>query len=59
MQTNNNLTKTEKLWQDFADTGSVYSYLRYKGVNTDQLSNSGKSTDSPATHRDGEPIGYR
>lgn len=59
MQTINNLTESEKLWQDFTGTGSVYSYLRYKGINVDQFSSAEKQTDSSATLKGGEPIGYR
>ncbi len=60
MQTNNNNTsETEKLWQDFTGTGSIYSYLRYKGINVDRFSNAETPTDSSATIKGGEPIGYR
>lgn len=60
IKNNNHTAETEEMWQDFIGTGSVYSYLRYKGIalcDTDP-----HTSDASAPHsakiRDGEPIGY-
>ncbi len=59
MQDNNTTSETEKLWQDFTNSGSIYSYLRYKDAIKRSDSTFGNKPDISSKLRDGEPIGYR
>lgn len=47
-------TERESEWHRFERTGSILSYLRYKGIYTDGT----EAEDSVSNMRDGEPIGY-
>ena len=52
-----NNRNNEADWQEFEKTGSVYSYLRYKGVYNTENTNIANTSEEKI--RDGEPIGYR
>lgn len=48
-------------WTDFERTGSILSYLRYKGIDYNEydFSDGYSEDDASSEHiRDGEPIGY-
>lgn len=52
---------TDKEWTDFERTGSILSYLRYKGIGYREYDFSeeyDESSPSSENIRDGEPIGY-
>ena len=53
MYPNEDLTTENSAWKSFEETGSILSYLRYKGITPeDSEENASKNI------RDGEPIGY-
>ncbi len=43
-------------WQRFEQTGSVLSYLKYKGVDLESTTTSAHTSNE---NKDGEPVGYR
>ena len=52
---------TDNEWRDFERTGSILSYLRYKGIGCNEYNFSADyDDDTPSSKhfRDGEPIGY-
>ena len=56
-----NSRNADNEWTDFERTGSILSYLRYKGIsyNDYDLSDEYDEVSPSSEHiRDGEPIGY-
>ncbi len=52
---------TDNDWTDFERTGSILSYLRYKGIAYNEYDFSDEyDEENPSSEhiRDGEPIGY-
>lgn len=56
-----NSRNADNEWTDFERTGSILSYLRYKGIGYNEYDFSDEYDESSPSSkhiRDGEPIGY-